>query len=206
MGAVHPLSMKTLSWIIFAAIPALIFAQVVPKPGNPAARVSPQDPVPGLVARVYMDGSSDLKKFPTHLVAAVADGHDFVKNYREPAHAELRGVVTKMTETFYIATGFIQLEKDTEIKFEMDELHCYVNGKDLGPGTYNKVLKKGRHTVEITRSWGKGLKGCAITDSATGAPAVFYTGDMLNRELKRSFKIEGRTYKGKQLTPKPAAP
>ena len=147
---------NTLCCLSLSSFSPVIFAQAVQKPGNGAPQIAPQTPVPGMIARVYLDGSSDLKKFPTHLVAAIKDGNDFVKNYREPAHEGLRGIVTKMTETFYIATGFLDLKKDTEIKFEMDELHCYLDGKDLGPGTYNRMVKKGRHTVEVTRSWGEG--------------------------------------------------
>ncbi|MBL9129603.1 MAG: hypothetical protein JNG86_00275, partial [Verrucomicrobiaceae bacterium] len=110
-------------------------------------RPGPDDPQPGLICRIYLDGSPDAKKFPTHLAAVVATGNEFITNHRPSALNELRGFI-KSQSIFYVAFGYIVLEKDTDVKFTLDKAECYVRGKNFGGGaTYTQNLKAGRHPI-----------------------------------------------------------
>jgi len=199
--------MKTLLALNLLALASLLpstsLAQA-PTSSLLAPRISPQDQVPGFLTRVYLN-SPQPKSLPTHLVAVIKDGDDFMQNDKTLALDELRGV-TKTIDICYIATGFIVLDKDTEIKFTVDELNCLVDGKDYGPGIYQKTLPKGKHTVEVYRQWGHGLRGFSIADATTGKPVVTHTGEQLTHELNRSVKIEGHTYKTKELGKAATAP
>lgn len=165
---------------------------------------SPQAPVPGLVLRVYLNKQRDAKAHPTHLLCVVQSGKDWFGDYKAKAEGELRGVSTTL-DVNYCAFGHIILEKDTEVLFEVRDLVCTINGKEFGEGTFRQQMKKGKYPIEIFRRWGKAQSPFSVT-AADGGQVLFYSDEMLNRELNRGIKIEGKTYRSKIIgEPAPGA-
>lgn len=188
-------SLIALIWI------AMAFAAAAQAPSNKQTlldRPSPDDPQPGLICRVHLDGSTNAKEFPTHLLAVVQTGDEFNKQHKPTAQNEMRGL-TKTQGLFYVAFGHLILEKDAEVKFDMGKAVVMLRGKDFGGGSYTMKLKAGKYPIEITRQWGQGQGGFSIIDTATQKTVLFHTQDMLDRELKRSYKLEGKTFKSKRL-------
>ena len=162
-------------------------------------RKSPQDPVPGLIARIYVAGS-DSKNTPTHLLAVIQNGKEFKDAIQPIAEAKLRESAKK-ADAVYVASGFIILDKDCTVSFDVGNNNCAVNKKDFGPGTYTQPMKKGKYTVELKRKdHGQGQGKFAITDAATQQSVLFHTGEMLSKELNHSVKLDGKTRKTEQLT------
>lgn len=157
----------------------------------------PQDPVPGLIVRVNLGDGKNLAGNATHLLCIVQSGKDWFDKYKEMAANELRGA-SKIGDPSYHAFGFIIVDKDTEVVFDVEQNICKVGGKGFGYGTYRHTFKKGKYPIEIYRHYGHGMQSFEIT-GANGEHVLFHTGEMLSRELNRSEKIERKTYKSKML-------
>ncbi len=114
---------------------------------------------------------------------------------------ELRGTMD-IGRLEYSAIGFILLQRDADVRFEINNMVCNVDGKDFGNGSYTKPLKKGKHAVElIRRGWNDGKPEFKIIDAATDQPVVFHTADVLKREVARSIKVDNKTLKSKLIGP-----
>ena len=172
-----------------------------PKPNPFLDRKSPQDPLPGLVIRGYLGGDHPPLKFPTPLVAVIKSSQEFWDVVRPLMENELRGTMD-IGRIEYAASGFMLLDRDAEVRFDIGNMVCNVGGKDFGNGQYTKQLKKGKHTLElIRRGWNDGAPKFTITDAASGQPVVFHTSEALKRELARSIKVENKTLKSKLVGP-----
>ncbi len=183
-----------LASLLFAATPA--FSQSPadkPLVGGP----KPQDPVPGLIVRVHLGNGKQPQEDATHLLCVVQSGKDWFDKYRAMAADELRGKTTS-AELNYYASGFIIVDKDTEVVFDVKDNICKVGGKQFGYGTYRHTFKKGKYPIEIYRHYGHGLQTFEVA-GANGEQVLFYTGEMLTRELTKSEKVEKKTYKSKML-------
>ena len=152
----------------------------------------------GLIARAYLGGDTNAKKFPTHCVAVVNTGTEFNNKFKPIAESQIRGKA-HTNEIFYCAFGYIVLEQEADVKFDMGDGTCFVNGKEFGRKTYTHHFKAGKYPIEITRSWGHGQGDFRIVNATTNAAVLFHTPQMLTRELGRSFKIGGRTMKSVDL-------
>lgn len=189
-----PLIITLLASFLLAATHA--FAQT--PPNRPlVGDKSPQDPIPGLIVRVHLGNGKTPKAEATHLLCVVQNGKEWFDKFKPMAADELRGK-TKNAELNYYAFGFIIVDKDTEVVFEMDDSICRVSGKEFGQGTYRQPFKKGKYPIEIYRHYGHGQHGFEIT-GASGEQVLFYTGEMHTRELARNEKVEKKTYKTKMI-------
>lgn len=159
---------------------------------------APEGYAPGLIARAYLGGDTNAKKYPTHCVAVVQSGKEFIDKYKPMVESQIRGKA-HTNEVYYCAFGYIVVEKETDVKFDVGEGTCFVNDKEFGTKTFTHQFKAGKHAVEITRRWGHGQGDFHIVDAASGQPVIFHTEQMLKRELGRSFKIGGRTLKTTDL-------
>lgn len=189
--------MKKISPLDVALLMALV-AITLPSHSVLGQAKSPQDFVPGLIARAYLGGDTDAKKYPTHCVAVIQTGQEFIDKYKPLAEAELRGR-GHTNEVFYFAFGYIVLEQDANVRFEMGENMCSVRGKEFGTKTFLQRLKAGKYPVEVSRRWGHGQGDFKIFDQATNASVLFHTGQMLSRELTRAFKTGNKTSKSIDL-------
>ncbi len=160
--------------------------------------VAPKGYAPGLIARAYLGGDTDAKKYPTHCVAVIQTGKEFIDKYKPMVESEIRGKA-HTNEVYYCAFGYIVVEKETDVKFDVGDGKCFVNDKEFGSKTFTHQFKAGKYPVEITRSWGRGQGDFQIVDAASGQPVIFHTEQMLKRELGRSFKIGSRTLKTTDL-------
>ena len=187
----------------FVLVAITAVAQTAPTPTtNPFLnRKSPQDPLPGLVARGYLGGDNPPFKFPTPLIAVIRSGTEFFDTIRKLMEDELRGTMD-IGRIEYAASGFILLQQDTDVNFDINNMFCNVDGKDFGNGQYTKNIKKGKHKLEvIRRGWNDGAPKFSITDKATNQSVVFHTTEELNRELARSIKVGGKSMKSKLVGP-----
>ena len=157
----------------------------------------PTDPVPGLIVRVNLGDGKDLEGNASHLLCIVQSGKDWFDKYKRLAADELRGAST-VSDPSYHAFGFIIVDKDTEVLFDVKQNICKVGGKQFGYGTYRETFKKGKYPIEIYRHYGHGMETFSIA-GANGEQVLVHTGEMLTRELARSKKIERKTYKSKML-------
>jgi hypothetical protein len=188
----HALTVITLFGII------LLFGPHQRAAAQNAQPTPPKGYEPGLIARAYLGGDTNAKKYPTHCVAVVNTGKEFIDKYKPIAEDQIRGKA-HTNEVFYCAFGYIVLEQEADVKFDMGDGTCFVNDKEFGRKTFTHHFKAGKYPVEITRSWGKGQGDFRIVNATTNAPVLFHTSQMLTRELGRSFKIGGRTMKSVDL-------
>ena len=159
------------------------------------SKVSPQEPVPGLIARIYIGPET-----PTHLVAILNSDIQF-KNIKDRATDLLRGAFKNPDAIQYKAIGFTNQKEAADLSFSVGNNNCLLNGKNLGSGTFTFKVPSGKRTLEITRKdGGQGQGGAIIIDPTTKLFAAFYTGEMLSRELDRSYKVDGKTQKSILLT------
>lgn len=163
-----------------------------------AKPAAPKGYAPGLIARAYLGGDTDAKKYPTHCVAVIQTGKEFIDKYKPMVESEIRGKA-HTNEVYYCAFGYIVVEKETDVKFDIGDGACFVNDKEFGTKTFTHQFKAGKYPVEITRKWGRGQGDFKIVDVASGQPVIFHTEQMLKRELGRSFKIGSRTLKSTDL-------
>ena len=195
------LNLRTLRFFLVLCFAAASWAQT-PGTSGFGSRRSPQDLVPGLIVRGYF---GDYKDKPTHQVCVVQNIEEWFDKYRTMAANELRGVA-KSSDLNYLAFGYVSVDKDTEVVFEMKDATCRVNEKDFGSGSYRHTFKKGKYPIEVGKRHGKGESKFTIA-AAGGQNVLFHTGEMLNRELNRGIKIEGRTYRSKLIgSQEPAKP
>jgi hypothetical protein len=190
-----------ISLLITIAI-SLVSAIAAPEANSLSAQAekSPQQAFPGYIARVY----NHTKEFPTQALAVVQSGNDFKKNFKPLAENELRGKVADM-DLYALATGYIILDQDTEVLFVIQANNILINKKDAGKGTFRIPLKKGKYPIEIWHEHGKGQGEFSISDAATNKSVVFYTGEMLTKELNRSERVERKMYKTVFLNEAPGA-
>lgn len=190
--------MKTccLLWFQLVVLALLVCARN--SAGQPVQPTAPEGFLPGLIARAYLGGDSDAKKHPTPCLAVIQTGKQFNDRYKPLAEAEIRGKA-HTNEVFYAAFGYIVVEKETEVKFDVGDNTCFVNDKDFGRKSYTHRFKPGKYPIEITRSWGRGQGDFSVTDAANGSSVLYHTEPMLKRELGRSFKVGSRTAKSMDL-------
>jgi len=132
-------------------------------------------------------------------MAVIQNGQEFNDVIKPLAETKLRAVASK-SDAVYVAIGFVILDKDTDVSFEMGNNSCVVNRKDFGPGTYTQPMKKGKYTLEIKRKdHGQPQGKFVIKDATTGQPVLFHNGVLLSKELKDSVKLEGKTRKTEQI-------
>ena len=186
--------MKTIITTAILFVSANLFAQApVVKPI--VGGVPPTQPVPGLIFRVLAGHAREAP--PTHVIFTAEDGKEWVGKYMELAANELRGKSQDST-FFFLATGYIIVDKDMEVLFDVLDGDVQVSGKGYGDGKYRQPFKKGKYPIEIKRRYGKGQPSFTIK-GLNGETVLFHTGAMLNRELSRSVKVERKTYKTKML-------
>lgn len=105
----------------------------------------------------------------------------------------------------FVAFGYIMVDKETEVLFQVNDGVCKVSEKDFGQGTFRHTFKKGKYPIELSKRHGHGQANFKITGTA-GEQVLFYTGELLSRELNRSIKVEKKTYKSKMLVEPSVAP
>ena len=192
---------RTCSFLTFVPASLLLSAMALALAEPlPTDKKSPQDPVPGLIARIYGPAAaSNPKKTPTHLLAIFVKGDEFLKGgVKTLAEDELRGV-TKSEELMFVASGYIVLDADTEVAFDMADNNCKVGDKDYGRKSYTHLLKKGKYPIEIHKCWGHGVNSYSITEKSTGKSVLFHTGEALSKELNHSVKVGSKTLKSKLI-------
>jgi hypothetical protein len=206
--------MKLLHHTLFAIICAISTAR-----GQTAAALSEATPdsdssvktqesanfLPGLVARGYLGGDHPPLKMPTPIVFVIKTGSEFPEVIRSRMENELRGIMD-VGRLEYAAAGLIILEQDAEVRFDINNMVCKVNGKDFGNGKYTRPMDKGKHSIElIRRGWASGKPSFAIVDAATGQSVLYHTAEALKREVDRSIKVDGESAKSRLLDPTVAA-
>ncbi len=164
-----------------------IFAQAAVRPI--VGGVPPTQPVPGLIFRVLAGHEREAP--PTNVIFVAEDGKDWVGKYMAMAATELRGKSQEST-FFFLATGYIIVDTDMDVLFDVLDGEVKVSGKGYGDGKYRHPFKKGKYPIEIKRKFGHGQPSFNIK-GPKGETVLFHTGEMLNRELNRSIKVEKKT-------------
>jgi hypothetical protein len=144
----------------------------------------------------------DASDNPTHLLCIAQRGREWSDKYKAIAAKELRGIAPT-SETAFVATGFLILEKDMEVVFDIPVGMCFVAGKDFGQGpAFSHPMKKGKYSILLHHQYGKGLPQFQIA-GAGGETVLFHTGEILSRELNRYAKVGGRSFKSKLMEAPP---
>jgi hypothetical protein len=185
--------MRLRPFCLLASLPFLlspVYAEL-PKPGG-VSNASPQDLVPGFIIRGNLGKGNS-----THLLCVVQNINEWFDKYKTMAADELRGVA-KSPSVWYTVSGYLSVDKDMEVVFEMGQEICDIGDKSYGSGTFRHTFKKGKYPFEVHGQHGKGETKFAIT-GAGGENVLFYTGEMLNKELSHGVKIEGKTYRSKMI-------
>ena len=193
----HLMSKQTLTMFTLLGL-FLLFGDHRKTAAQNADLMPPKGYEPGLIARAYLGGDTNAKKYPTHCVATINTGKEFIDKYKPIAEDQIRGKA-HTNEVFYCAFGYIVLEQEADVKFDIGDGTCFVNNKEFGRKTFTHHFKAGKYPVEIIRSWGRGQGDFRIVNATTNTSVLFHTSQMLNRELGRSFKVGSRTMKSVDL-------
>lgn len=181
-------------------------------PANPTvatARPSPffstdqslQAGLPGLVMRGYLGGNFPPLTYPTPCVAIIKDSKEFYDTILPLITNEMRGTMD-VGRIEYAAYGYIVLEKDTQVSFDIGNMVCKINNKDFGKGKYTQKMQKGRYPIELTRAgWNDGAPQFNVTDSATSQSVLFHTGDTLKREMVKPVRLDSKVLPNKVVGP-----
>jgi hypothetical protein len=197
------MKIHSIVFVAFFALQAIIRAQLptpaaTPRPNPFLDRPTATGDIPGVISRAVLGGSGHPWVF-TNLVAVVPSGRDWNDRIKPLAAEALRGV-TDLGFLQYDAIGYIVLDADTDVAFDLENTTAMVNGKNFGTGKCTQKLKKGRHAIELKRAdWAQPQGDFKITDSVSGKSVVYYTQDLLKKELARSEKVEKKTLPSKLI-------
>jgi len=176
-----------------------------PQSDAPANTQESINPVPGLVARGYLGGDHPPLKMPTPMVFVIKTGSEFPEVIRPRMENELRGTMD-VGRLEYAAAGLIILKQDAEVRFDINNMVCKVDGRDFGNGKYTRPMKQGKYSIELNRrGWASGKPSFAIVDASTGQPVLFHTAEALNQELERTVKVNHESAASRLLDPTAAA-
>jgi hypothetical protein len=152
---------------------------------------------PGLIARIYMGQPSGS---PTHLVGIVTSSADYHARFRRTAEASMRGIY-ESADAQYVAHGFIVLEKDIDVIFDLQNCHCEVDGKviwrkgSITQEQFSHRLTKGNHTIRLLRAdYGQPGPEFSIRPVGADENILYHTEVQFESELGEEFTIDGKTY------------
>ncbi len=190
----------------------MLHSQTPANPGSPSPfsnfqTIAPkQDKQSGLVMRGIIGGTGH-PWFPTNFLVIAKSGKEWNEQFKEKIAQQLRGSLD-VTWLQFEGHGYIVLDADSTIAFDLDNNSISVDGKDFGAGKFSQPIKKGTHLIEIKRAdWAKPQGDFQVTDPASGKSVLFYTPELLKKELAKSVKLNKRTLPSKLLdATDPAAP
>lgn len=152
---------------------------------------------PGLIARIYMGQPSTS---PTPFVGIIASSADYHAWLQKIAESSMVGIYDS-ADAQYVAHGFISLDRDTDVSFDLQNCHCEIDGElfwrrgSITRELFTRRLTRGHHTIRLLRAdHGQNGPEFSIQPIGSDRNVLYHTDIQLKSELSRQFALDGKTY------------